>query len=187
MIAKLTHNPSIRSCPRHPIAAQNTLFFLYKFNVWCAQTWKHMRGAVNTQTWVHVWGECTQIQYTDKQTYSNTSAHTQLPLFLSCSISWHFSILSKLLWCRKISAVILRYVVFTTILHNSINFRKQQSLPFRNKRAFPCKFSSSGNSLHFQVLLGIVYPPCVCLRIACSILAGGSRLVLFNRASREHM
>ena len=48
VIAKLTHNPSIRSCPRHPIAAQNTLFFLNKYNVWCAQTWKHMCGTLYT-------------------------------------------------------------------------------------------------------------------------------------------
>ena len=30
-------------------------------HAWCSE---------HTQTWVHVWGECTQTQYTDKQTYS---------------------------------------------------------------------------------------------------------------------
>ena len=98
--------------PFHPILPQapdccteHTILLVHRKCVVRTNMETHAWCSEHTNMSVHMWVECTQTQYTDKQTYSYTSEHTQLPLFLSCSISWLFSILSKLLWCRKISVV----------------------------------------------------------------------------------
>ena len=148
-------------------------------HAWCSE---HTNMSTHV-SWMH-----TNSIYRRTNILIHSCIYTITTLLVMINIMAFFHIEQTSLMLENFSGYFnLRYVVFTKMLQHSKNFRKQQSLPFCNERAFPCKLSSSGNSLHFQVLLGIVYPPCVCLRIACSILAGGSRLVLFNRASREHM